>query len=357
MFSALNISPSIVSFKVRCTLRGCSPLAELQAHVQDLGISSSVHYSPSHSCSGAAAPPGRALTGVPTFNPGVSTGSGLDLLALAATSTLEGKDVDTPARKASGTALHVPGPYNPAAVIPSKVVKKILDLEFVEMAEITLDEDVPSTPGRPATSRLPVTDISIWLEKFSIMAAIMCTRFPEKAPELLAYQASIIRAERNYEGKQWVAYDRQFRREALARKDLDWSVPDPRLYNEAFTGRARAIPRCSFCLQDDHGANACPHNPNRPMYGWSAELPSWLAHQALAHHSTGPSAQQEICRRFNEGRCRKAGCRYRHACSGCQEPHLLVDCPQKGPSRAAARSRSPRGPRNRMPPIPFGRGY
>jgi len=40
-----------------------------------------------------------------------------------------------------------------------------------------------------------------------------------------------------------VVYDRQYRRVALALKDLNWSVPNVRLYNEAFTGRARAGPR------------------------------------------------------------------------------------------------------------------
>ena len=97
------------------------------------------------------------------------------------------------------------------------------------------------------------------------MAAILAWRFPDKAPELWAYQSTIIQAERNYEGKQWVAYDRQYRREALARKDLNWSTPNPRLYNEAFTGRAKAISRCSFCLQDDHASQSCPHNPSRPL--------------------------------------------------------------------------------------------
>ena len=70
---------------------------------------------------------------------------------------------------------------------------------------------------------------------------MLATRFPEKAPELFAYQATIIWVERNYEGKRWVLYDRQFRREALARKDLNWSVTDSRLYNEAFTGRLAHI--------------------------------------------------------------------------------------------------------------------
>eukprot|EP00731_Ephydatia_muelleri_P008707 Em0004g1045a len=48
-------------------------------------------------------------------------------------------------------------------------------------------------------------------------------------------------------GRTWVAYDRQYRREALARKDLNWSATNSRLYNEAFTGCAKAIPRCCHC--------------------------------------------------------------------------------------------------------------
>ena len=61
------------------------------------------------------------------------------------------------------------------------------------------------------------------------------------SPKLWAYQATIILAERNYEGKWWVTYDRQYRRQSLARKDLNWSVTDPCLYNEAFTGRALSL--------------------------------------------------------------------------------------------------------------------
>ena len=79
------------------------------------------------------------------------------------------------------------------------MVKRILDLKFVNMAVLTSDNDPPT--GRPtAPSRLPVTNISQWVERFSVMAAVMVTRFPEKAPEFLAYQAMIMRVERNYEG-------------------------------------------------------------------------------------------------------------------------------------------------------------
>lgn len=64
-----------------------------------------------------------------------------------------------------------------------------------------------------------------------------CTSFPHKALELLVYQAAIVRVERNYEDTQWVAYDRCFHREALARKDLNSLYK----FYEAFTGRAKNI--------------------------------------------------------------------------------------------------------------------
>ena len=182
-------------------------------------------------------------------------------------------------------AITQPGSFNPAATLPPKVVKRILNLEFVEMAEVSIDEDTPQLPGRlPAHGRLPITDISRWLERYSLLAAVLCSRFPHKAGELFAYQAAIVRAERNYEGKRWVTYDRQFRRETLARRDLNWSVTDPRLYNEAFTGRARAIAQCTFCLQDDHAAAYCPRNPNRPVFGWFPDFPTW----STPTHSGGP---------------------------------------------------------------------
>lgn len=74
------------------------------------------------------------------------------------------------------------------------------------------------------------------------MAAILTARFPLKAPELWVYQATIVH---NYEGANWVAYDRQFRRDMLAHKDLNWSSPTTRLYNEAFTWQSQVDPSLS----------------------------------------------------------------------------------------------------------------
>ena len=216
------------------------------------------------------------------------------------------------------------------------------------MSELTANDAPPQVPGRAPPARLPITDISHWVEKFSMMAAVICSRFPDKAPEMFAYLGTIVRAERNYEGLRWVTYDRQFRREALANKNLNWSVTDSRLYNEAFTGRAKAIARCSFCLQDDHTDAYCPNNPNRSYFGgypgplvWQAP-PTWPLPAPMPPPHQGSAAKsQEICRRYNDGRCKMAKCRYLHACLQCRSPHPAIECPHRGGHPTQQRSRSP----------------
>ena len=256
-------------------------------------------------------PPGTTPAGTSTLPPTMPTApgstAGLHLLASVASSASTGTRPPpglSPAQeRATPTpALLAQGPYNPAAVLPTKVAKKILDLEFVEMAEISLDDPLVQTPGHPPLpARLPIQDISIWVEKYSVMAALIASHFPDKAPELFAYQASIVRAERNFDDRCWVAYDRCYRREALAQRNLNWSVPNASLYNEAFRGRARVVPRCTFCLQEDHVAQYCLRSPSRSWLGWLQG--SKFAQPPLPQRSPlarGPQSP-EFCCRYNEG--------------------------------------------------------
>ena len=151
-------------------------------------------------------PPGAMLPPLPVFPLGTvpSAAPGLPPTSSAAL-------VHLPSVPA--TVLSAPGPYNPAASLPPKVVKKVLGLEFVEMAELKADVwvDEPSTadanPDHRASKPLG-TDIRIWLECYGRMAALLLTRFPEKVPELWAYQSTVLRAAHYYEGANWVAYDR-----------------------------------------------------------------------------------------------------------------------------------------------------
>ena len=257
------------------------------------------------------------LPPLPTFTPATrSSSSGLDLLAAAAAGeTLTHSKQPAPAFKpALTTSPYTAGPYNPAAVLPSKLVRRILALEFIEMSEFRADIWPDDTSPQEGTSQVrrqppkpPVNDIRIWLECYARMAAILATRFPEKASELWAYQTTIIKAAHMYEGSNWVSYDRQFRREMLARKDLDWSVPNARLYNEAFTGRAKSIPRCPHCLSEDHTAAVCHFNPNLTIMGWLQDPRQFLTPPVLPTHSQGSgvgvaAARREVCRNYNSER-------------------------------------------------------
>ncbi|KAL5467535.1 hypothetical protein EMCRGX_G031779 [Ephydatia muelleri] len=93
--------------------------------------------------------------------------------------------------------------------------------------------------------RPPVSDILVWAECFTAMAAVLSRKYLQKAPELFAYAHRIFHAARNYDCHAWVTYDRVYRRQAATRCSLNWSVEDQSLYNEAFAGRAKQSTRCS----------------------------------------------------------------------------------------------------------------
>ena len=130
------------------------------------------------------------LAKLPTFTL-QQQGSGLDILAAAAVASTK-----TPPALLAGllhsTHNRATSTYNPAALLPQRVVKRILNLEFVEMSEITLDDQLPHEQGKPPPARPAIQDILQWLERYSLMTGKPASRFPDKAPELFAYQAIIL---------------------------------------------------------------------------------------------------------------------------------------------------------------------
>jgi len=45
-------------------------------------------------------------------------------------------------------------------------------------------------------------------------------------------------------------------------KSMDWGLMDGHLWNELFTGRAKAIARCRICLSELHSQAECPEAPD-----------------------------------------------------------------------------------------------
>ena len=192
-----------------------------------------------------------------------------------------------------------------------------------------------------------ITDFHIWTECYATMAAILAAQYPDKAPQLFAYLRTITRASRNFDSAAWASYDMAFRRQAANRGSLDWGFVDTALYNEAFTGRARTITRCSFCLSDTHSSMECPYAPaevKSPEARLSSEgRTGRLPVRQSAQGPAGPRVGMvEICRLFNSpagNQCRFPLCRYAHLCMKCRSPHPAAECGDK--RRGGGRARSP----------------
>ena len=178
-----------------------------------------------------------ALSNFPLFSP-FSGSSSLDLLVAAASAANQPKVTPTPAAPCPSHSPHS-WHLQPSSVpsTQSSEGNPLLISSRCLRSQLSMMNSL-----RPLVAHLPpITEISQWIKRFSLMAAVLCTRFQDKALELWAYQATIVRAE----------------------------------HNEAFTGRARSTNRCTFCLQDDHTANHCPHNPNLQVFGWFPDMTSW----------------------------------------------------------------------------------
>ena len=290
-------------------------------------------------------PETTALLGLPTFSlvdpvpSTVSTNCSTSLLPLPAV-----------------TSQSVESSNSPSLAIPPKLLKRILNLEFIEMIEL-----VPESWGvesesaascchqvRPQPRRGPVTNILLWLECYSSLVAALATKYPQYTGEFMAYQRTIIKASRNFEGTAWVLYDRAFRRRAAATKDLKWGRTDSALYNESFTGRAHAIARCHLCLGDTHFKADCPDRAmalvsqnsvySQASYSSQGKLPQ----RGDGGSFRGPlhmAPTTEVCQLFNQVRCRATWCKRRHICNHCALPHPVVVCPTRPHHRE--RSRSP----------------
>ena len=199
-----------------------------------------------------------------------------------------------------------------------------------------------------------MNDILLWLECYTTMASLLVSRYPGKATELWAYQHTILCAQRDFDGDAWLTYDTCYRRQAAARKCLDWSQVDFNLYNQTFAGRAKAKNRCKLCLSEYHRTTECYYAPDPPPapVPWQRDLP-------IPRRSSDelppriPRAQTqtesaEICRLFNSERgnmCRYSKCRYAHVCmnKGCHGRHPASEYTMR--SGLGKRPRSPPPPR------------
>ena len=189
-----------------------------------------------------------ANTAFPTLSPGVATG-GLSALLV--------KERSPKMFAAKANSL------------PPKLSQRILAREFIDMRELlpeswrTDSQQAGSTPK--GVARGPIRDLKLWAECFAVLAGVLVMAYPEKAHDLMGYLRLMTRASQNYDTDAWVEYDTSFRRRAGNSGSLDWGSIDATLYNEIFTGRAKAVKLCSYCVVDTHSLEEWVYAPK----GWT----------------------------------------------------------------------------------------
>ena len=228
--------------------------------------------------------------------------------------------------------------------LPNKLLSKITALEFVEIHELlpetwlsaSLDVEQPSTccSSTASKKRKPVTNIFTWLQGFASLVSALSTKYPAMVPEFLAYQSTIIKCFKDFEGLGWAQYDRAFRRQVAVTKDLRWSQINGTLYSLCFAGKAKKSAICAHCLSDNHSTDRCPEAPPTASKGRSSEF---VKREAVP-----------ICRLFNApggSRCRFKHCRYLHQCIACGQDHPWSACTSDG-DRARAKQTASRSQSN-----------
>ena len=148
------------------------------------------------------------------------------------------------------------------------------------------------------------------------------TRYPNHMGHFMAYQRTIIKAHRSFVGEGWIMYNTCYRRKAANVKSLEWDKVDFNLYNETFTGRAKAISQCMHCSSELHSSAACPDKPDSANA--RAGGPARRTLQVKEH--SGP-----VCSLFNSYRrnnCTYAPyCKFPHLCATCSGWHSQSRCP------------------------------
>jgi len=228
---------------------------------------------------------------------------------------------DSPAREQDPKKKTSGGVYVGAGLSPVslKLAERIRQWEFVDMAELLPEVQLfgGTEDGRPGGRRPTVTDILTWVQCFGIYVSVLAPSYPDAVPELLAYMLEIVGQAKRFRGKTWVLYDATFRRQAAASGNRRWSEVNGTLHASCYSGEAPAGLGCQLCMSMSHttrecslrgveeGVSSAPAAQDRPMW-------------------RPPSG--EVCRSWNENRCRYRLCRHTHVCSNCGGNHPATVC-------------------------------
>ena len=251
--------------------------------------------------------------------------------------------------------------------IPKRLHDKMLAWEYVDLAELPPARAVPKEPSLTMgniwlvqstdlarSQKRLIPEITTWVQCFAIYTSVVATKFPQRVPAMLGYMVDIIRTSRQFKWPSWVMYDANYRREAAASGQTDWSKIDPSLYARCFTGWARNTGWCDTCMTLDHDAADCPYNQGTDGSTVGIKRPRRLP----GGQTPGPSRKatprptntgDAVCIKYNKygGDCMfGVRCHFKHICSICANEGLHMEhpktrCPM---GESATKTQSSEGP-------------
>ena len=166
---------------------------------------------------------------------------------------------------------------------------------------------------RPKKPKHQITDITLWMEAFSIFNLILCFYFLHCWRDLTRYELLILWTYCQFSGYCWLNYDRAFREHVAAVKLTNWSMMNAQLFNYHTAGAQVRI------------------------------RPASVASQAEAF---GKTTSKVICHSWNLGQCIAINphCWFCHACSRCSVDHHANSCTSLQSSHP--HSLDPKGPKH-----------
>ena len=199
--------------------------------------------------------------------------------------------------------------------VPQKLVERIQEGKFIDMAELTIDR-LSMSPfndtSKPSHSkRWLVTSIIEWTQCFTNYIAILIQAHPERTSDLLGYQHLILQAHLEYLGDGWLVYDRRFRQIAATQPGTLWARRDGDLWNMVFSSSQRK-PYCQHCFGSTHSSERCSGALDTPI-----------------NEKKTLTQKPKICKDWNYWQCTFPGCRFVHACLNCYKDPSSRDCNHK----------------------------
>ena len=241
----------------------------------------------------------------------------------------------------------VPVGYGLPAIL-KRLHDKMLAWEYIDLAELPPARAMPKEPALAATGNIWLvqsTDLArsqkrlipdiTWVQCFAIYTSVVATIFADRVPSMLGYTVDIIRASHQFRWPSWVIYDANYRREAAATGQTDWSKIDPSLYARCFTGWARNTGWCDTCMTLDRDAADCPYNQGGDVNPTGTKRPRRMQGGQLTpfrkSNSQAGNQADAICFKYNKygGDCMFGSCcQFKHICSVCAKEGLHMEHPK-----------------------------